>query len=140
MNRMLKIGGYINILIAIFHLVVLFWAQQMYDFTGVGDRMRENASIHPFLPYAITIIVSIAFFVFGLYGLSGADIIKKMPLLKTGIFVIATIYLLRGLVGIFINIFVESSFLLHHLIFSIFALIIGVLYLLGGLKKWQIIK
>lgn len=135
MNKMLKIGGYINILIAILHIVGLFWAQQMYDYTGVGDRMRENAAIHPSLPYVITIIVSIAFFVFGLYGLLGAGVIKKMPLLKTGVFVIATIYLLRGFIGTIINLFVESPFLIHHLIFSIFALLIGLLYLIGGLKQ-----
>lgn len=137
---MLKIGGYINILIAIGHIVGLFWAQQMYDYTGVGDRMRENATIHPLLPYAITIVVAIAFLLFGLYALSAAGVIKELPLLKVGVFSIATIYLLRGLIGIVINVFVESPFLLHHLIFSLFALIIGILYLLGGLKKWQIIR
>lgn len=140
MKKMLKIGGYINILIAIGHIVGLFWAQQMYDYTGVGDRMRENATIHPLLPYAITIVVAIAFLLFGLYALSAAGVIKELPLLKVGVFSIATIYLLRGLIGIVINVFVESPFLLHHLIFSLFALIIGILYLLGGLKKWQIIR
>lgn len=134
---MLRIGGYINILIAIAHIVGLFWAQQMYDYTGVGDRMRENAAIHPALPYMITIFVTIAFFIFGLYGLSAAGKIKKLPLLKTGIFVIAAIYLLRGAIGIVINIAFETIFIWSHLLFSLCALGIGLLYLLGGLKKYK---
>ena len=130
--KYLKLGGYINILIAVAHIVGLFWAQEMYDYTGVGENMRRNAEIHQLLPTATTIFAAIFFFIFGLYGLSGAGKIRKLPLLKTGIFTIATIYLVRGIVGIVINIGFESSFQWHHLLFSLCALGIGLLYLSGG--------
>lgn len=131
--KSLKLGGYINILIAVAHIIGLFWAQEMYDYTGVGENMQRNAEIHPLLPTAITIFVTIFFFIFGLYGLSGAGIIKKLPLLTTGVFTIAAIYLMRGIVGIVINIGFESSFQWHHLLFSFCALAIGLLYLSGGI-------
>lgn len=99
--------------------------------------MRRNAEIRPFLPYAMTIFVALIFFIFGLYGLSGAGKIRKLPLLKVGIFIIAAIYLIRGAVGAIVNIGFESSFQWHHLLFSICALGIGLLYLLGGLRKWK---
>lgn len=108
--KMLKLGGYINILIAIAHIVCLFNAEYFFEVTGVGENMRRNAEIHPLLPYAMTVFVTIIFFIFGLYGLSGAGKIKKLPLLKIGIFAIAAIYLLRGVVGSIINIGFESSF------------------------------
>lgn len=135
--KLLKLGGYINILIAIAHIIGLFWAQEMYDYTGVGENMRKNAEIHPFLPTAMTLFVSIFFFIFGLYGFSAIGMIKKLPLLKLGIFTIATIYLFRGAVGSVINIGFESSFQWHHLLFSFCALGIGFLYLIGGLQKWK---
>ena len=33
---MLKLGGYINILIAIGHIVGLFWADKIFEVTGIG--------------------------------------------------------------------------------------------------------
>lgn len=99
--------------------------------------MREHAATHPFLPYAITIVVAVIFFVFGLYGLSAAGKIKELPLLKLGVFGIAAIYLLRGISGVIVNMAFEPVFLWYHLLYSVFALTIGLLYLLGGLKKWK---
>ncbi len=42
-------------------------------------------------------MVAIVFFIFGLYGLSADNKYRKLPFLKVGIFVIAAIYLLRGI-------------------------------------------
>lgn len=135
--KLLRLGGYINILIAIGHIICLYDPEYFFEVTGVGDNMRRNAEIHPLLPYAITIVVTIIFFVFGLYGLSGADKIRRLPFLKIGIFTIAGIYLFRGVIGGVINISFETSFQWHHLLFSICALAIGLMYLLGGLQKWK---
>ena len=48
---MLKLGGYINILIAIGHIVGLVWADQMFAVTGVGKEMHELSQINTSLPY-----------------------------------------------------------------------------------------
>lgn len=134
---MLKLGGYINILIALVHLLCLFWAETFFDLTGVGDQMREHAAMHPLLPYGLTVFVAIIFLIFGLYGLSAAGKIKPLPLLKVGVFSIAAIYLLRGVLGAIVNIAFEPIFLWYHLLYSACALIIGLLYLMGGLKAWK---
>lgn len=133
--KLLKLGGYLNILIAIAHVIGLFFGDKIYEYTGVGEDMRRNAEINPHLPTLITLFVSIFFFIFGLYGLSGAGVFKrKLPLLKLGIFSIAAIYLGRGVIGAIINIGFETSFQWHHLLFSVCAFVIGLLYLNGGLK------
>lgn len=135
--KKLIIGGYTNILIAIGHIVCLYDADYFFEITGVGENMQRNAEIHPFLPHIMTIFVSIIFFIFGLYGLSAAGKIKKFSLLKIGIFSIAAIYLIRGVIGTVINVGFETSFQWHHLLFSLCALAIGFLFLLGGLQKWK---
>ena len=73
---MLKLGGYINILIAIMHVVGLLWADKMFEVTGIAEDMAETAQVHASLPYVITIVVAIAFFIFGLYGLSAGNQIR----------------------------------------------------------------
>ena len=94
---MLKLGGYINLLIAIAHIVALLWADKMFEVTGIEKEMAELAQTHSLLPYLLTIFVAIVFFIFGLYGLSADNKFRQLPFLKTVIFTIAGIYLLRGI-------------------------------------------
>lgn len=133
---MLKIGGYINILIAIGHIVGLFWADRMFEVTGIGKEMTELAQTHSSLPYLLTIFVAIIFFVFGLYGLSADNKFRKLPFLKPVIFIIAGIYLFRG-IGELIADKIQGTNSTTESIYSTIALIIGLIYLTGGLIKWQ---
>ncbi len=89
---MLKIGGIINIIIAIAHIIGLFSAEQMFDKTGVGKGMKQLAQIHYSIPYLLTVFVAIVFFVFGVYGVLADSKTKKIPFLKFGIFLIAFIF------------------------------------------------
>jgi len=136
---MLRIGGYINILIAIGHLIGLIWAEQFFEVTGIGEKMKELSEVHSTFPYLLTILVSIVFFVFGLYGLSADNKFRKVPFLKIGIFGIAGIYIFRGL-GELIFDYIQGINTSLGTIYSIFALIIGLLYFIGGLKKWKLKK
>jgi len=97
---MLRLGGYINILIAIGHIVGLIWAEQVFEVTGIGNEMKELSEVHSTLPYLMTVFVAIVFFIFGLYGLSADNKFRKLPFLKPVIFIIAGIYMFRGLGGI----------------------------------------
>ena len=134
---MLKIGGYINILIAFGHIVGLLWADKMFEVTGVGKEMTELAQIHFSLPYLLTIFVSIVFFIFGLYGLSVDNKIIKLPFLKFGIFLIAGIYLFRGLGELIVD-GLKGTNSTNGTVYSIIALTIGLFFLIGGLKKWKL--
>ena len=131
---MLRIGGIINIGIAIIHIIGLFWAKKMFKVTGIANDMAELSQIHASLPYILTLIVSIAFLIFGLYGLSADDKFRKLPFLKVGIFIIALIYMLRGASFFIIITAVEVHFL--EVLYSLIALVIGLMYLIGGFKKW----
>ncbi len=134
---MLKIGGYINILIAIAHIVGLLWANKMFEVTGIGKEMTELAQTHSSLPYLITIFVAIIFFIFGLYGLSAGGKFRKLPFLKLVVFLIAGIYLIRG-TGELIADKIYGTNTVNETIYSLFALTIGLLFLIGGLKKWKL--
>jgi len=136
---MLKIGGYINIVIAIGHIVGLIWAKQMFEITGIGKEMAELALIHTSLPYLLTVFVAIVFFIFGLYGLSAEGEFRKLPFLKLGIFVIAGIYIFRGIGEIIVR-SIQNITSTSETISSVISLAIGLLFLIGGLKKWKLKK
>jgi hypothetical protein len=134
---MLKLGGYINILIAIGHIVGLIWADKMFEVTGIENEMKELAQFHFLMTYLLTIFVGIVFFIFGLYGLSADNKFKKLPFLKVGIFTIAGIYLFRGLGELIFNTLNKTNTLIEAT-YSLIALTIGLLFLIGGLKKWNL--
>ena len=137
---MLKLGGYINLLIAVGHLIGLIWAEQMFEVTGIEKEMNELAQIHSLLPYALTVFVAIVFFIFGLYGLSADGKFRKLPFLKLGIFGIAGIYVFRGIGELIFDISKQEASPMTETIYSLIALGIGLLFLFGGLKKWKLKK
>jgi hypothetical protein len=135
---MLKLGGYINILIAVGHIVGLFWADKMFEVTGIGKEMTELAQTHSLLPYLLTIFVAIVFFIFGLYGLSAENKFRQLPFLKLVIFAIAGIYLLRGIGELIFDLEKQQANQILEVTYSLIAVFIGLLFLVGGLKKWKL--
>jgi hypothetical protein len=135
---MLKLGGYINIVIAIGHIVGLFWADKMFEVTGIGKEMSELAQIHSSIPYLLTIFVAIVFLIFGLYGLSADNKFRPLPLLKPVIFAIAGIYLLRGIGELIFDLEKQQANQFLEITYSLIAVFIGLLFLIGGLKKWKL--
>jgi len=135
---MLKLGGYINILIAGGHIVGLFWADKMFEVTGIGKEMSELAQIHSSIPYLLTIFVAIVFLIFGLYGLSADNKFRPLPLLKPVIFAIAGIYLLRGIGELIFDLEKQQANQFLEITYSLIAVFIGLLFLIGGLKKWKL--
>jgi hypothetical protein len=137
-NIMLKLGGYINIVIAIAHVVGLFWADKMFEVTGIDNEMTKLAQTHSSLPYLLTIFVAIVFFIFGLYGLSAGNKFRKLPFLKLVVFLTAGIYLLRGIGELVLDLEKQQANQFVEIIYSLIAVFIGLLYLIGGLQKWKL--
>lgn len=137
-NIMLKLGGYINILIAIAHIFGLFWAKKMFEITGIGNEMAKLDQTHSSLPYLLTIFVAVVFFIFGLYGLSASNKFRKLPFLKPVVFLIAGIYLLRGLGELVFDLEKQQPNQFLEIIYSLIAVFIGLLFLIGGLQKWKL--
>ena len=135
---MLKLSGYINIIIAIAHIIGLFWADRMFEVTGIGKEMIKLAKHHSSLPYLVTILVSIVFFIFGLYGLAADNKFRRLPFLKPAIFTIAGIYLLRGIGELFFDMEKQQANQFLEVTYSLIAVFIGLLFLLGGIKKWNL--
>jgi hypothetical protein len=135
---MLRLGGYLNIVIAFLHIIGLFWADRMFEITGISDGMALAAEqIHPIYPYFITVVVSIFFFTFGLYGLSAAGRIRKFPLVKPITFLIAGIYLLRGIGELIFDMEMQQASPIIETSYSLVAVFIGLLFLIGGIRKWR---
>jgi hypothetical protein len=98
--RALRIGGWANLVIAAGHVIGLLWAWSLFRAVGIEHEMRQLATQAAALPYIATLIAAVAFATFGVYGLAGAGDLRRVPLLRAGVVVIAAIFILRASEGV----------------------------------------
>jgi hypothetical protein len=140
-NKFLIIGSVGSAIAALAHLGCIIFGGDWYRFFGAGEQMAKMADAGHWYPTVVTSIIVLVLSLWCLYGLSGAKIIFRLPLLKLGLIVISLVYLVRG-VAFFaiVPMFPENSFT-FWLVSSGICLTMGILYSVGifqSLKKLSI--
>lgn len=130
-KRTLRIAGWSNIAIAAAHAIGLIWAWTFFAAVGIEDEMRELAAQGAALPYVLTLLTCAVFLVFGLYALSGAGDLRRLPFLRTGLVTVAAIYLCRATVYEGINAVRDGD--VTQIAFAVIALSIGLCYAYGAI-------
>lgn len=132
-NILLLLAALANALIALFHLVVVFVGGPAYRYFGVNELsdLQEQGSL---IPAALTLALTALFAVWATYALSGAGVIRRLPLLKTALIAIGLIYSLRGIFVIqnLILLVKGAPWYPMAALFSAIALIIGIATLAGS--------
>jgi hypothetical protein len=133
-NWLLKTGGVLNLGVAALHVGVATLGAPAYRYFGAGNDMASWAEQGSPLPAIITLGLAILFAVFGVYAFSAAGSVPRLPFLAPVVLAVGGIYVVRGGLG------VPAAFLIPDdstapvaatVAFSVVALTIGVLYLLG---------
>jgi len=135
-NKPLLLGALFSAAAALAHLGCILFGGDWYRFFGAGEQMAKMAEAGDPYPTIVTSILVAILTVWSLYGLSGARIITKLPLIKTALVLISSIYIVRG-VGFFalIPMFPENS-MTFWVVSSLICLAIGVLYAVGTYQSW----
>ena len=128
-NPMLLVGGCFSLAFAVFQLSAIWWsASAIGYFGGPAQFSTERPVAYAILCLAVAAMVAVA----GLYALSGAGKLPRLPLLRTVLIAVAVVYLLRGLLVI-----PQTRFVLKHpelarsVVFSAISLCVGLVHL-GG--------
>ncbi|HVR95298.1 MAG TPA: hypothetical protein VMW27_01695 [Thermoanaerobaculia bacterium] len=138
-RRALAAGGLLSAGIALLHVVIIFVGAPAYRYFGAGEEMAQKAAEGSYFPALLTAIVTLFFALFAFYGLAGAQVAPRPPLLRTGLIAIGAIYTLRGLLlAPQLAAYMSNAPLLapKDLVFSAVSLVIGLLYLLGTWQAW----
>ncbi len=136
-NPYLIIGSLFSFAFALFQLSAIVWTpDQVRAFGGPVTMQAENFGLYAFLCVFIAALVAVA----GLYALAGAGKFRRLPLMRTVLTGVTTIYLLRGLQVI--NDFrIIAAHPEEHLdrfvLYSSGALVIGVVHLIGLVKYFR---
>src|SRR5690349_20438834 len=99
-NWFLIAGAASSALAAALHVGCIAFGAPWYRFFGAGERMAQLAAAGSRYPALITAGIASVLIVWSLYALSGADLMPRLPLLRTALCLITAIYLLRGIAGI----------------------------------------
>ena len=91
-SYLLILGGILSFCGAIFQVVIAIVPTWSAAF-GAGEALVSN----PPLLLALGVLVGLLLVIFGLYGLSGAGVIRRLPLLRLGLFVIGLLYCMVGI-------------------------------------------
>ncbi|WP_374275292.1 hypothetical protein [Brevundimonas sp.] len=97
-NSWLVAGGVLSAVAAALHLSIIVGGPPWYRFFGAGETMARMAEAGHWYPTALTLLIATGLSIWAAYAFSGAGLIRRLPLLRTGLVVISLIYLARGLV------------------------------------------
>lgn len=138
--RILKLAALLSAGVALLHVAIVFWGAPGYLYFDAGEEMVAMAQGGSIVPGFVTALLAIVFAVWAAYALSGAGAIGRLPLLRTGLVTIGTIYTVRGLLVIPQLVWGISGhpgpLEVKDVVFSVVPLVIGLLYLLGARSVW----
>ena len=139
-RKLLIVLGIVCFIIAILHIIIVFLGSDAYFYFGAGNEMARMDREGSLFPMFLTLFIVTVFGLFGFYGLSGARVIGKLPLIKTMLLIISSLFSLRGLlffIQLFQMIFSHSNEPVRFLFFSLLALITGIMFSIGTYLVWR---
>ncbi len=137
-SYLLILAGILSFCAAIFQAVLGFvpeWSAAL----GSGDALASN----PTLLLALSLLVALLLVIFGFYGLSGAGVVRRLPLLRLGLLVIGLLY---SAVGIYFILYVLAALgilpsaqpaTVYLLLVTFGALVACLAYLVGLAINWK---
>ncbi len=135
-NPWLIAGGVLSALAALLHLTIIVGGPAWYRFFGAGEGMARAAERGSATPALITVVIACILALWAAYAFSGAGLIRRLPLLRTGLVVITAIFLLRGLL-LFPILLLKPQLVDTFVIWSsTVVLVYGAAYAIGTWTAW----
>jgi hypothetical protein len=136
-NMYLMIAGICSFLAALAHLACIAGGPRWYLAMGAGERMAHSAARDHWYPTVVTMAIAAVLSVWGLYALSGAGILRHLPLLKPVLCSITAVYLIRGLFFSLVKPYFPGNTPAFWYWSSGICLGIGLLHLVGLFQSWS---
>ena len=134
-RTLLLIAAGCSTFVAGLHLAILIVGPAWYRYFGAPSLAAQIEAGAALVPILLTVAVAAVAAVWACYALSGASAIRRLPLLRAGLYTIAVIYLLRGLqLGREVAALARGAIPLRDAVFSAFSLFAGLAYLLGVIR------
>ncbi|MDB5679993.1 hypothetical protein [Sphingomonas bacterium] len=136
-NIWLAAGGTLSAVGSLLHLGCIFGGPSWYRALGAQERMARMAEQGKLEPAIITFGIALILAVWAAYAFSGAGLIGRLPLLRTGLVVICAIYLARAAaLPLMIRYWPGNLSPTFLTVSSAIVLVFGVVHLIGLMTGW----
>lgn len=135
-NPFLLAGGILSALAAVAHLGCIVFGAPWYRFLGAGEQMVQMHLAGHWYPTVATLVIAAMLFTWSAYALSGAELIRRLPLLRFVLCIVTGIYLARGLGFYFLMPHFPGNSPTFWVLSSAICLGIGLVHLIGLRQTW----
>ena len=143
-QRWLLAGGVMTGVAALLHVAIIVGGPAWYRFFGAGERMARRAASGDPSAAILTACIAAVLGVWMLYALSGAGVIRPLPLLRPALVLIAAVYLGRGVLGIPLVMWTGHSYanelkerMTFMIVTSALCIALGLCYAAGAARLWR---
>lgn len=140
-RRWLLTGGLVTGAASLLHLAIIIGGPDWYRFFGAGERMARMAARGSPFPAVVTAGIAAVLAMWALYALSGAGVIRRLPLLRLALGLIAAVYLARGVFGIPLVLLADDPYahqlrarMTFMMVSSLVCLGLGLCYAVGAVR------
>lgn len=135
-NRFLMAGAALSALAALLHLGCIVFGAPWYRALGAGERMAQWDIAGHWYPTVATLVISGMLLVWSAFALSGAGMIRKLPLTRLALCAITAIYLLRGVASAPLKAYFPGNSATFWFWSSAICLGFGLVHLIGLRQVW----
>lgn len=135
-NKYLIAAGLCCVVAALIHLVSPVFGGDWYRFFGAGEQIAQMAEGGHWYPAAVASGIAAVLALWSLYAFSGAGVIRRLPLSKLALCLIATVFLGRGVSFVVLMPMFPENSLTFWLVSSTICFGIGVLFAVGAYQRW----
>ena len=134
------VGGWLSVAAALLHIGCILGGPDWYRFFGAGEAMARAAERGDWTPTLLTLGIAAVLALWAAYAFSGAGWLPRLPLLRTGLVTIATIYLLRALVFVPLHVWKPQHSDAFAIWSSLIVLVYGIAYAVGTWRAWPFLR
>ncbi len=133
-NPWLVAGGCLSLIASALHIAVIVNGPEWYRFFGAGEEMATMAANGSLVPALVTSGIAAVLMVWAAYAFAGAELIRRLPLMRTALVAISAIYLLRGI--LIVPVLLQPQSAPFDIWSSLIVLGFGLVYAIGTARAW----
>ena len=136
-DRFLVAGANLSAAAALLHLGCIAFGAPWYRFLGAGEQMAQMDLAGHWYPTVATLVISSILLIWSAYALSGAGVIRRLPMTRLALCAITAAYLLRGVGFWLLMPYFPGNSPTFWFWSSAICLVFGLVHLIGLRQVWR---
>lgn len=135
-NRWLIAGAVLSGAAALMHLACLVVGAPLFRLLGAGEHMAQLHAAGHWYPTVVTLAIASVLLGWSAYALSGAGVIRRLPLRRTALSAITAVYIVRGVAFVPVMAHFPGNSMTFWIVSASICLLIGIVHLVGLRQAW----